>query len=145
MSYYTFKEGDKVRAMRECSGSFMGKIYTLERRTDELLYLGSTDCNCQKGWELVSTINEKGVNMLQALESLSNLAQRTFNEKTKKFYRVGWLNKELEITEEFKKVAAEILMEFVMGEKTFTVDDYVKAIEARADEIIAKAEQAEKK
>jgi len=61
-----FKEGDRVKVKRNCSGSVVGEIYTLYPTSSVGRFRASKDglrgCNCETNWILINDIDVRKLN-----------------------------------------------------------------------------------
>ena len=85
----TFKAGDKIRQLKDCSGAIKGKIYTLKwgnmggRHLDSLFSWkgkqpdeeGEWGCNCQEKWELAEPLKDIIIHT-PTLEEYKQVVQR---------------------------------------------------------------------
>lgn len=78
--------------------------------------------------------------------ALSRLAKSLFNGRVKKFIEVGFLTKDLDVTEKFTRSAMAIVMEDLLSQKKddvaaveLTVSEVGRRLEAQADEEIQEA------
>jgi hypothetical protein len=90
---------------------------------------------------------ENKTSMLQPLEALSNLIQRSFSEDTKTLYRAGYLSKDLNITKKLTDALGEMFVgHIIAGDiKTCTLETFATELITQAKKEIADAEKAEKK
>jgi hypothetical protein len=84
--------------------------------------------------------------MLQPLEALSNLIQRTFSEDTKTLYRAGYLSKDLNITQKLTDALGEMFVgHIIAGDiKTCTLESFATELITQAKKEVTDAEKAEK-
>lgn len=147
MSNTLFEEGDKVTTNEDCCSAKVGIIYTITGGGigDD----ASNRCSCTNNWTKVNPtdVGENKTSMLQPLEALSNLIQRTFSEDTKTLYRAGYLSKDLNITQKLTDALGEMFVgHIIAGDiKTCTLETFATELIAQAKNEILAAEKAEKK
>jgi hypothetical protein len=88
--FNVFKPGDKIRALKNCSGTVVGGIYTVNSSGNSLI---ESSCSCTHDWELVrevqvvkkdSKFSFEGLSLKKLLlYSLLGLSAKVIHDKSK--------------------------------------------------------------
>ena len=125
-----FKVGDKVKKIDEdCETAKEGKNYVVTKCTlahcslpdnliigDELTHGGG--CHCQNAWELVTNKN--------TMKKLNQMMKKLLDSNTKKFIKAGFINGDLELTDEGQEALNAILLEKYSQELLVLAEEQIK-------------------
>lgn len=140
------KKGDRVTTCDRCCSAELDTVYTMQLTDSGSLGIGSDSnnlCSCLSNW----TLSKEKQSMLQPLEALSNLIQRTFSEDTKTLYRAGYLSSDLNITKKLTDAVGEMFVGHIIDGTIakVTFESMATELITQAKKEISDAEKAEKK
>ena len=107
-----FKVGDKVKVLLACSGIRAGEICEVGLNNGTLTLKdsdGDWACTCEHRWELVEKAEEIKINKKTIMTKAKTLFTRLVDKDVKTLYEAGFLNGDLELTEEGKKELLNIV------------------------------------
>ena len=96
-----FKIGDKVVIKESCSGTTVGDEHVLK---DNVNSLWAGDCDCPSRWELVT--KRKTI-----MQKLTPMLKRALSKEWQTLYKAGFVNGDLEFTEEGESALASVLLD----------------------------------
>lgn len=120
-----FSKGDKIRALKDCSGAVKGGIYTCKTSSS----LEGVNCTCTNQWELVTNNNLS--NFMASIKEKFNLLFVSEPEKT--FLKAGIIaTTDSSLTEDGKSIFLSWLLKKHGTEfKKEIVDEIIKEEEEK--------------
>ena len=131
---YKLTGRENILATINCSGAKAGNVYALESKGGGGFKLAGTSCDCGDGWELVEEIkiNEIKINKIEKImQKAKSLFTRLVDKDVKNLYEAGYLNGDLEVTEEGTK---ELLSFLFLANKVELVKLAVEKLEAEKED-----------
>lgn len=129
-----FKAGDKVKMKRNCSGTIKNYIYELKKSNSrgelkEILFawkgVNNADadegCFCESYWELITSSKQKTI-----MTKLNQMMKKLLDADTRKLIKSGFINGDLEFTDEGKEALYAILLEKFKPELLVMAEEQIK-------------------